>query len=109
MVPVDHQAVSGLYGKAAGARLKRGLAGFAAPLAPGRGKWRGGRLDALDVFSFSSAFYADLPYFHSQNAAQRRIQPTKFKDEKPPSVSYSMSYFHPFQCPRFHKSIDSIE
>jgi hypothetical protein len=41
MVPVDHQAVSGLYGKAAGGLLSWGLAGFAAPLAPGRVKVAG--------------------------------------------------------------------
>jgi hypothetical protein len=41
MVPVDHQAVSCLYGKAAGALLKRGLAGFAASLTLGRVKVAG--------------------------------------------------------------------
>jgi hypothetical protein len=41
MVPVDHQAVSCLYGQSVGALLKRGLAGFAASLAPGRVKVAG--------------------------------------------------------------------
>jgi len=37
-----------------------------------------------------------------------RIRPAKFTDESRQAVSYSMSYFYPFQCPCFHKSIDSI-
>ena len=59
-----------------------------------------------DEWKVSAGKNPEAPFSLNKTNAKGRIRPAKFTDASGQPMSYSMSYFDPFQRPCFHKIID---